>query len=464
MKILLLQPNTRYCFNGQVNALPPLGLLYLASALRRAGFGEITLLDARAERLNRRRLRERLRAAAPDLVGITGLTPDAAEMHRCAALAKDCAPGCRVVLGGPYATSDPAGAVSHPAVDFAVRGEGERAVCALAGALANASSPAGIAGLVSRGPGGPVFGPPPAPEPDVDSIAPPAWDLLPLGNYYGSWTRHTMNPFPASDRSLPLFSSRGCPYACVYCHDIFGKRARFRSAESVLDEMELLVNKYGAREIEFVDDIFNLDLDRAKRICDGILRRGLKVRLSFPNGLRADRMDEELVLKLEAAGLHLVFYAVETASPRLQRLIKKNLDLDRTAEIVRFTAARGVTVGGFFMLGFPGETAGEMLATAAYARRLPFTFAAFFFVTPRENTELYGLAGAAARTAGKGNYFLQGENYSAVNGLLFGLLMNWADYGFYLRPGQLPRLLRGVKSWPYFLKIMVRFRLLRAWA
>lgn len=463
MKILLVQPNTRYCYNGQANALVPVGLLYLAGALRRAGFSEVALVDARVERLNRKELAERMKVFAPDLVGVTGLSPDSAEMFTVARLAKEVVPGCRVVFGGPFATSSPEEALACAQVDFAVRGEGEAALCALASALASGADASAIAGLVSRGPHGPLFGPPPAMIEDTGSIPLPAWDLPVLEKYFTTWTRHTMNPFPVSERSLPLVTSRGCPYSCVYCHGIFGKRARLRAAEDVLDELELLVSKYGAEEIEIIDDIFNLDLDRAKRICDGIVARGLKVSLCFPNGLRADRMDEELVLKLKAAGTHLVFYAVESASPRLQRLIKKNLDLDKAAEMIEFTAAQGITVGGFFMLGFPGETRAELLATAAYARRLPFHFASFFFVTPRQGTELFGMAAGRA-ASGKGNYFRFSDNYSAVSSWLFTLLVDWADYAFYLRPRQWPRMLGAVRNKLYVLKVLLRFKLLGGWA
>jgi len=464
MKILLIQPNTRYCFNGQVNALVPVGLLYLAGALRRAGFTEVGLVDARVERLNRKELAARIKAFAPDLAGVTGMSLDSSEVFMAARLAKENAPGCRVVLGGPFPTSSPAEALACPHTDFAVIGEGERALCELAAALASGADTSGIAGCLARGPAGSAAPVPAAIIEDIGSIARPAWDLPLLDKYFTTWTRHAMNPFPRSERTLPLVTSRGCPYNCVYCHNIFGKKARLRAPEDVLDELELLVRKYGAEEIEIIDDIFNIDQDRAKRICDGIVERGLKINLCFPNGLRADRMDEELVRKMKAAGTNLVFYAVESASPRLQRLIKKNLDLDKTAAMVRFTAAQGITVGGFFMLGFPGETARELLATAGYARKLPFHFASFFYVSPRPGTELFDLTAKRITTGGKANYFKFSDNFSAVPAWLFPLLADWADYSFYLRPLQLVRMFRAIPNKLYVLKVLLRYKLLGGWS
>lgn len=464
MKILLVQPNTRYCFNGQVNALVPVGLLYIAGALKRAGFTEVGLVDARIERLNRKELAARIKAFAPDLVGLTGMSLDYSEISVAARLAKENAPGCKVVVGGPYASSSPEVVLLDPNADFAVRGEGERAACLLAAALAAGTGTSEIAGLVGKGPAGLVYGPAPVVEENLAALPRPDWDLISPEKYYATWTRHAMNPFPKSPRALPLFTSRGCPYNCVYCHNIFGKKARLRDAEDVLDELELLVRKYGAEEIEIIDDIFNIDLDRAKRICDGIVARGLKVALCFPNGLRADRMDEELVLKLKAAGAHLIYYAVESASPRIQRLIKKNLDLDKTAAMVRFTAAQGITVAGFFMLGFPGETREEMLLTARFARRLPFHFASFFFVSPRPNTELYAMTAGKNASGGAANYFKFSDNFSAVPTWLFTLLAAWADYSFYLRPLHWPRMLKGVPNKLYVLKVLLRYKLMGGWS
>lgn len=463
MKILLVQPNSRYCYNGQVSAIAPLGLLYIAGALRRAGFRDVALVDARAERLSRKELAARIRDFAPDLVGVTGMSLEFTEIMTVARLAKENAPGCKVAVGGPYATASPAEVLAHPWADYAVIGEGERAAAELASALARGGDVSGIAGLARKGPEGPLFGPPPALIGDLGSLPRPAWDLLRTEHYFRSWTRHTMNPFPRSDKALPLFTSRGCPYGCVYCHNIFGKQVRFRGVEDVLDEMELLVKELGAEEIEIIDDIFNLDLGRAKRICDGVLRRGLKVSLCFPNGLRADRMDEELVLKLKAAGTHLIYYAVESASPRVQALIKKNLDLQKAAAIVRFTAEQGIKVGGFFMLGFPGETAAEMLATARFARENPFLYASFFFVSPREGTELYRLTGGRS-ARGKANYFRFSDNFSAAPAPLLRLLMLWADYAFNLRPPHLLRMFLAVPNKLYVLKVLLRFKLLGGWA
>ncbi|MDO8806208.1 MAG: radical SAM protein [Elusimicrobiota bacterium] len=467
MKILLIQPNPRYCAISFACSNIPLGPLHIASALRQAGYSQVRFIDARMLRLSHKEARERIAAFGPDVVGITGMSQEAREVHRLAAEAKTAAPACKVVVGGPYATSSPAEALNDPKVDFVVVGEGERTACALLDALAAGTPLEGVDGLGFKKNGATVLNRPRSPAAELDELPLPAWDLAEVEKYFHLWNRHSQNPFLVSERSMPLITSRGCPYGCIYCHNIFGKKARLRSVESVLGELETLVREYGAEEIEILDDIFNIDLPRAKSICDEIIRRGLNVKLSFPNGLRVDRMDEELVVKLRQAGTHLVVYAIETASPRLQREIKKNLDLEKAAKIIRFTAGQGITVGGFFMLGFPGETRKEMLATIDFAVRQPFDHANFFYVTPKPGTPLFdavrdypGVAAAAG-----GDYFSCSVNLSAVPDWLFTSMCGWAYTRFYrLRPLHLLRQVAGVPNKLYFLKLLLRAFFLRRWA
>ena len=94
---------------------------------------------------------------------------------------------------------------------------------------------------------------------------------------------------PGSD--APLFTSRGCPFLCTYCHDIFGKKFRWRSPENVAAEVKLLREEYGVGELEIIDDIFNMNSERMKAVCR--LISPFKMKLCFPNGLRFDILDKE---------------------------------------------------------------------------------------------------------------------------------------------------------------------------
>lgn len=467
MKILLIQPNPRGYYARPVCASIPLGLLYIAAALRRTGGRQIEILDARCRNLGEKAVTARIAQFAPDVVGITGLSPEAPAILAVAGMAKKAAHGCKVVVGGPYALTSPDEALSCPDVDFAVLGEGEATACELIGALETGRQDlAAIDGLAFRENGRVVVNKRRAPIEDIDGIPFPAWDLVDIKKYFGLWVRHSQNPFPASRRIMPVFTSRGCPYGCIFCHNLFGKKTRLRSVDSVMRELELLVEKYRVGEVEIVDDIFNIDLPRAKKICDEIIRRGLKIKLSFPNGLRVDTMDEELLLKLKKAGLHLLAYAIESGSPAVQKRIGKNLDLEKAARMARFTNEQGIFFGGFFMLGFPGETREELQATLRFSREVPFHNGNFFFVTPRPNTVLYKMAAKKTpdvEQASHASYFRFSVNLSAVSDEELKKTMEEAE-AYYAHPLRFLRAFIKIPDKLYVLRLVLRAFFLRRFA
>ena len=384
MKIAFIIANSPEIFH-----IIPLGPLYLAAYLRSKEHSDISVIDARHERLSDKALSRRIKAISPDMVGISGLSMEFAEVHRLAGLAKEINPSCTVIVGGPYATSSPEHIMKDPNVDFAVIGEGERTALRLISALENGKDFSQIDGLAYKNNQGCVINPVGTMIEELDTIPFPAWDLINVEEYFNDTHNHSQTPVPTSDRIMPLFTSRGCPYRCTYCHNIFGKKIRFRSVGNVIEEIESLVKNYGVQEIEVVDDCFNFDLTRAKAICDEIVRRNIKIAISFPNGLRVDRMDEELIVKLKQAGTRVIFYAIESASPAVQQRIKKNLDLEKARKIIKQTSERGIITGGFFMLGFPGETKEEMLQTLRFAKESELHLANFFYLIPQPSTEIF---------------------------------------------------------------------------
>src|SRR5690606_15058854 len=141
-----------------------------------------------------------------------------------------------------------------------------------------------------------------------------------------------------------------------YCHDLFGKKFRPRSPAHVLEEITLLYEQYRIQEFMIEDDIFNFDMDRAKDICDRIVASGMEISLQFGNGVRLERLDEELIQKMAAAGTHHMCIAIESASPRVQKLSRKYLKLYMVKDVVSWARKHGIETLGFFMIGFPTET------------------------------------------------------------------------------------------------------------
>jgi radical SAM superfamily enzyme YgiQ (UPF0313 family) len=430
--------------------------MYLAGYLRqyRPQKDDITILDGRSELPSDAQIADAIRALHPDLVGITAFSMEGETALRYARIAKENAPGCATVIGGPYGTSDSASALQDQHVDFMARGEGELTFYKLVERLDKGEPVSDINGLAHRRNGEVISGSFPDLIEDIDQIPFPAWDMINLESYFVEGRiRRLTNPIQSRRRGISVFSTRGCPYRCTYCHNVFGKKLRKRSVDNVLGELRWLVEDFGVEEIEFIDDVFNLDRPRAKAICDGIIGNGWDLRLAFPNGLRADQMDEELVDKMRRAGAYRINYAVESGSPRVQQMIRKNLDLERARQIINYTAKKGISTGGFFMLGFRDETEEEAWMTINYALSTKLHTASFFLLTPFPNTPMYeeALSLGYDMEAIYSDYGSVSANLSTMPKERLEALRKIAFRKFYFNPGRIWNIFRTTpRKWVLF--------------
>ncbi|MCX6142773.1 MAG: radical SAM protein [Ignavibacteriales bacterium] len=382
-----------------------LGLMYLASSLKKEFDSRVDVkiwtLISRPHRPGDDgvALREQLESYQPDLVGIRSLSIGKDTFHSVTASTKEWKRGCFVVAGGPYPTDDPVDALNGGCTDCVVIGEGEVSLNALVARLLSKTAWKDIAGIAYRQNGGVVRTPQRTPLVDLDALPMPDYSLIDLDRFSNQFLSFTSK---ISKPHANIMTTRGCPYRCAYCHNILGKKFRVRSPESVLAEMRHLYDNYGITDFQIIDDIFNLDMDRAKRICDLIHNSGMKVTLSFPNAIRGDRVDEELIDKMAAAGTKFISYAVETASPRLQKLIQKNLNLEKVSRAIDYTTKVGIVTRGFFMIGFPTETEAEVVQTIEYAKASALCGATFFTVVYFPGTELYRIAQSLGYYEGDG--------------------------------------------------------------
>lgn len=358
--------------------MPPLGILYLSAMIRRR-FGDqfdIQIIDT--GRMNIKEAAAALRRYAPDYVGISAMSCEADLMRECAALAKENNARVKVLAGGPHASIAGERLLDDPNIDFVVSGEGEQTIVELLEAVEGAAGLDEVHGISFRDGGGCKTTQSRAPIEDLDSLPFPAWDLIDFKGYgaYPNW-----NGILKEDYYAAMSTSRGCPYGCNFCHNIFGKRVRLRSPENVFEEMKWLHKQHGIKEIHFVDDVFNINVERASRICELIIGGGIPFALAFPNGLRADIMTKELILLLKKAGTYKIHYGFETVSPRLQKQIGKNLDIPKALEMIEATSRAGITTGAYFIIGFPGETREEIMQTIDAASASALDTAYFFKAT-----------------------------------------------------------------------------------
>ncbi|MFZ0430445.1 MAG: radical SAM protein [Acidobacteriota bacterium] len=363
----------------------PIGLAYIAPIAQRRGH-HVEILDLALEREPAPVLEKRLNERSWDLAGFSCMTAEWEGAAIAARAVKEHDPSILTVFGGQHPTIETEDVMSQPFVDLVCFGEGEATFGEVVDRLASGGGFSDVAGIAFRDADGSVRrNPSRAPVDDLDSIPLPAYELLDLDRYaVAESARHT----PKYKRAIQIFTSRGCPWHCTYCHDLFGKRFHARSPEHVLGEMTLLYERYRIQEFMIEDDIFNFDMERAKRICDMIVESGMKVALQFGNGVRLERLDEELVEKLARAGTHHMCIAIESASPRIQKVMKKYLKLHQVRDAVRWCRKYGIETLGFFMIGFPTETREEIDMTIRFACETELDEALFSIVIPYPGTEL----------------------------------------------------------------------------
>lgn len=428
-----------------------MGVLYLAAYLRDRMGADVRVADVLMMKDPSREIAEAVRGFEPDMVGLSGLTCESLMLHHAAWIARSIMPRVAVVVGGPYSSSDPEAALADWNIDAAVIGEGEESILELARFVESGGTGwrrsggiEGIAGLAYRDGDGMVrISAPRPPIEDLDSLPTPAWDAIDVKWF---WTRPGMTTAGVRPY-MPVFTSRGCPYHCTYCHNIFGHRFRARSADSVLDEMEALHREFGVHDFEFLDDSINIDRERFVAILTGLEKRGIKPVLHFPNGVRTDLFDEELIRLLKRVGVGEISVAVETASPRLQKMTRKNLNLEKVRKNIELMAKLHIFTRGFFMLGYPTETEEELLSTIDFAAKSKLHLASFHITNPFPGTaihEEFKARGKLRTDINPIDYEYVGAPFNGTDipDKRFHALFKKAYFRFYFRPARVFRILR----------------------
>lgn len=366
-------------FHEGNNVFPPLGVLYVAGALRAAGH-DVHVVDG--DPVARPGLAEEVCRESPEVVGFSFLTMTWERARRLVVDVRARLPNARLIVGGAHATADPSGTLRAFPVDAVVVGEGERTALDLVRRLQDGASWDGVPGVVTAAGAGPTrpF------EPSLDSLPFPARDLLghepylrPPGLIRG-W---------ASSRIASMLAGRGCPFACSFCesHRQMGTRVRMRSVANVLAELDQLVERDRIRGVYWVDDVFTHDRAWVLELCEALGRRPYRLRWGCQS--RVTSVDRRLLEAMRDAGCVQVDFGVESGSARMLKAMHKSITPTDVEEAFSLAHAVGLRTGASFILGSPDETEEDLAATAELARRIDSDWTIFFFSTPYPGTELY---------------------------------------------------------------------------
>jgi radical SAM superfamily enzyme YgiQ (UPF0313 family) len=342
--------------------VPPLGLMYLAASIRAAlPRIEVRIVESSLSCPDNASFQRILEEFQPDAVGLRSIAFFLEELQRVATLVRAHS-DAMLIVGGPIVKAYKQRLFDEiPELEIAVQGEGERVLAE----MLSGTSPSALAGVLYRDGDQVVENSGNAENAEIDNLPFPAYDLVDIDQY-----QRQLSYAYNHRRQGVLLTSRGCVYGCTYCFSHWNG-IRLRSAANIFAEMSELYDRHGIRDFYIVDDIFNVDVRRALDLFDKIQAAGLKLRIYFVNGLRADIATEKFVDRAMEAGAIWFTYAVESATEEIQRLVRKNLNLEKARNIIAYTQRQDVAVNISTMYGFPTETREMAQRTLDWLSELP---------------------------------------------------------------------------------------------
>lgn len=406
-RVLLINPPQTYSEQSFDYSLYfPIGLMSVAANIRDLcevsiydcllREDEVTLLEDGFVRYGAgpETLRQVIEERRPDLIGVA--LPFTAQYNNGRDVLKLCrevVPGVPLIVGGPDPSVRFRQILEEGLCDYCVVAEGEETFREFVGCFVNGRPLERIQGVARRTEDGIEF------ErreylKDLDELKPPALDLVDVDKYRKSVFLYR-NRSGLNKNSISVFTSRGCPYECVFCSIQLhmGKKYRFHSTDYVIDYIRTCVEHYGITNFHFEDDNFSLHRKHFDRLLDAMLDSGLEFKWDTPNGLRADSLDRDLLVKMKKTGCVRAILAFESGSQRvLDEVIKKSTDLSYMIEIAKLCHDVGISTRIFFVIGFPGESLEEMQQTIDLALEMFEKYAAIpslMVATPLYGTELY---------------------------------------------------------------------------
>lgn len=458
MNVLLINPSRSLANTNEATVYPPMGLAYISAILEKEDI-KCKIIDLNLSK-NINILNE-VKEFQPNFIGISAnISNIEAAIKLCDNIKKE--HNIPVIFGGPYASSNSEDLLLNSSVDGIIRGEGEYTFLDIVKkGIKNFKKIKGISYKEKKI----KHNPNRKPISNLDQIPFPSWHLLPnLKKYKGRMRKKPVGY---------ILTSRGCPYQCIYCNkNIFGAKFRARSAENIVEEISLLVNKYNVKEIEILDDNFTMDIDRANKILDLIIENKFNILISFENGIRADRLNPKLIKKMKKAGVYKAGIGVETGSEKILKNIKKSLDLNKVKESVSLLKKEGILVSAFFMLGLPGDDEETMQQTIDFAKELNPYIANFAVTIPLPGTELYDMIKKKENHTIdlKGGFYNVSDSYYEIEGLdskIVAKYLSKAYKEFYFRPKKTLEHISHIRSysefrwffltsWPFIKKLILR--------
>jgi radical SAM superfamily enzyme YgiQ (UPF0313 family) len=375
MKVLLIDPGHRYLEKDMkvVKPYPHIGLCYLATYLLSKDI-EAKVLDIGAHELNEKEVEEQIRSFEPDIVAITSMTFLMPEIYELSKKIKQMSADIVIVLGGAHPTAVPKLTLEECAeIDVIIRGEGEEVLYNIVKALEKGNfkeNLKSISGINFRHENQIVSNPNQEYIHNLDSLPFPDWSLFDYNKYFKMPSKRFDEPISM----YQISGSRGCPYTCAFCYPLHGRQVRYRTPENVVNEMQWIFEKFGARHIDFTDSTATVDKERFNKLCNLINERGLNKELEWVFETRVDVINRDILKGAKRAGSELVYFGLESGDDFILKNAHKNINTKMSEDAVRMAVEEGLKVKVSFILGHPYETVESAKRTLEFAQKLKYNY------------------------------------------------------------------------------------------
>ena len=413
MKVLIIRPpQTDFENIGPIRVGLPIGALSVAASMEQKGhevkfFDSLIYNDKNNDNKKHygaswERIKGCVRDFNPDIVGITNLSSVQLENTlMLPKLVKEINPNIKVIVGGVHATVRPLDFLNSGYADLVIIGEGEKSGQDIVDYCDGKKTLDEVKGVVYLKDGKLKTNPIEYIQ-DLDSLPIPAYHLADMEKYFelaakGYGPRQNEH-FNRPKRQVSMITSRGCPYICTFCsiHPTMGYKFRTQSPEYVVSHIKHLIKKYNVGHISFEDDNLTLDVRRFEAILDLVEKENLYFEWDTPNGVRADTLSRELLMKIKKSNVANLRVAIESGVQEvLNTIVKKDLDLNKVMQVSKDCYELDIPLSTFYIIGFPGETKKDIEKTLDLAQSLMKNYNTFPILgvwVPLVGTPLYNLA------------------------------------------------------------------------
>lgn len=333
----------------------PLGIAYISASLKKAGF-DVHCLNLNHHENPEQALSDSITAKNIDILCTGGLSVHFDKIESILSFAKTINPRLVTIVGGGVITADPLAIFELlPMADYGVVGEGEVTIVELISAIIDKDDMCKVQGIIFRDASGKaVIAAPRNPIEDLDAIGMPDYEGFEAEKYISFQTPSDNYDFFVFDkpRSLPIISSRSCPFKCTFCFHPLGDKYRQRSLESFFSELDYLIENYSINYAYVYDELFSNDKKRISAFCEQMKKRNIK----WLTQLRVDMVDEEMLALLKDSGLLVVSYGIESADPTILKSMKKKININQVEKALSITRKMQICPTGNLIFGDTEET------------------------------------------------------------------------------------------------------------